>query len=58
VILYRPARDLFHFGPLHADDLAVVLCSGAVILVLLELTKKMLRPLLVSPTREARTVSP
>ena len=56
VILYRPARTLFHFGPLHADDLAVVLCSGVVILVLLELTKKIVRPLLISPRQEARTV--
>ena len=57
VILYRPARDLFHFGPLHVDDLAVVLCSGIVILFLLELAKKLLRPSLTSPARKVRTVS-
>jgi Ca2+-transporting ATPase len=57
ILLYRPARDLFHFGPLHADDLAVVLGSGVVILILLELTKKMVRPSLTSPACEARTVS-
>ena len=57
VILFRPARDLFHFGPLHADDLAVALGSGIVILVLLGLTKKMVRPSLTSSAWEARTVS-
>jgi hypothetical protein len=36
----------------------VALGSGVVILVLLELTKKMVRPSLTSPAREARTVSP
>ena len=44
VILYLPARDLFHFGPLHPDDLTVVLASGLATLLLLELTKKIVRP--------------
>ena len=45
IILFPPARELFHFGPLHADDIAVVLCSGILILFLLELAKKIFRPL-------------
>jgi P-type Ca2+ transporter type 2C len=40
VILFPGARQLFNFGPLHGDDIAVALGSGTVILFLLELTKK------------------
>ena len=29
VILFPPARELFHFGPLHGDDIAVALASGS-----------------------------
>jgi Ca2+-transporting ATPase len=32
-------RDLFGFGPLHADDLAVTLAAGLAVLVLLDLVK-------------------
>ena len=35
VLFWLPARGLFHFGPLHLDDLAV--CAGAGIVVLLAL---------------------
>jgi Ca2+-transporting ATPase len=48
VILFPPARELFHFGPLHADDIAVALGSGIGALVVLELAKARLRQLLTT----------
>jgi P-type Ca2+ transporter type 2C len=35
--------DLFAFGPLHADDLALTLGAGIVVLVSLELLKPIWR---------------
>ena len=43
-LLWPFASELFAFGPLHADDLALTLGAGAGALVLLELLKPMLRP--------------
>ena len=40
VILFPPARELFHFGPLHGDDIVVALASGLIALLLLELAKR------------------
>jgi Ca2+-transporting ATPase len=37
------ARDLFHFGPLHADDLALVLGAGIALLLVLEALKPLWR---------------
>ena len=45
VILFPPARVLFHFGPLHADDVTVALTSGLIALLLLELAKRLVQPL-------------
>jgi len=45
VILFSPARDLFHFGPLHGDDLALAPCGGVAVLFLLELAKGIFRPM-------------
>jgi P-type Ca2+ transporter type 2C len=45
VILFPPARELFHFGPLHGDDIAVALASGLIALLLLELSKRLVQPL-------------
>ncbi|MFN0194763.1 MAG: cation-translocating P-type ATPase [Aestuariivirga sp.] len=42
-LLWRFASDLFRFGPLHWNDLAVTLIAGAVLLVVLEFAKWMLR---------------
>jgi hypothetical protein len=28
VLLFPPARELFHFGPLHGDDVGIALASG------------------------------
>jgi P-type Ca2+ transporter type 2C len=38
-LLWPTARDLFRFGPLHADDLAFTLGVGVVVLCVLELLK-------------------
>ena len=38
-LLWPFARELFRFGPLHVDDLAVTLGAGIVVLVLLEVLK-------------------
>ncbi len=38
-LLWPFARELFRFGPLHVDDIAVTLGAGAAVLVLLELLK-------------------
>jgi Ca2+-transporting ATPase len=53
VILFPPARELFHFGPLHADDITVALASGLIALLLLELAKKLIYPLLSTGFRPA-----
>jgi Ca2+-transporting ATPase len=34
------ARELFHFGPLHADDVAVVFATGVLVLIALNLLKR------------------
>ena len=44
VLLFPPARELFHFGPLHADDILVALGSGLIALLLLELAKRLTQP--------------
>ena len=38
-LLWPFASDLFRFGPLHLDDLALTLVAGVVVFVLLELLK-------------------
>lgn len=38
-LLWPFARDLFRFGPLHADDLAVTVGAGIGVLMILETTK-------------------
>jgi Ca2+-transporting ATPase len=44
-LAWRVAADLFRFGPLHADDLAVTIAAALISLVLLELSKHPLRRL-------------
>ena len=44
-LLWPVASGLFRFGPLHADDLAVVLGAGVLVLVVLELLKPLWRAL-------------
>ena len=43
ILAFAPARALFHFGPLHPDDIAVALGSGGAILLLLEFIKQRIR---------------
>jgi Ca2+-transporting ATPase len=35
ILAIEPARQLFHFGPLHADDVGIAIAIGAVVLGLL-----------------------
>jgi Ca2+-transporting ATPase len=42
-LLWPAARDLFRFGPLHPDDLALTLGGAVAVLLLLELTKPLWR---------------
>jgi Ca2+-transporting ATPase len=50
-MLWPFANELFAFGPLHADDLALTLGAGFIALVVLEMLKPLLRPRLHSPSR-------
>ena len=45
-------RDLFRFGPLHADDLLLTVGAGLLVLVVLEIAKPLLRRAMV-PVRRA-----
>ena len=47
-LAWPPARDLFRFGPLHGDDLAVCAAAGVALLVLLEILKPFWRSRLES----------
>ena len=40
IVAFGPTRQLFHFGPLHANDVALVLASGSTVLILLSLAKR------------------
>ena len=42
IVAFEPARELFHFGPLHFHDIGLALGSGLLLLVLfaLELGKR------------------
>ncbi len=42
-VSWAPAQALFHFGPLHADDLAICLGAALVLLVALEILKRLWR---------------
>lgn len=43
---WPPARNLFHFGPLHVDDLLLSIAASGLLLAFLELAKRLLRRLL------------
>jgi len=43
-LLWPFANQLFAFGPLHTDDLTLVLGAGFIALVALEVLKPLLRP--------------
>ncbi len=42
-MLWPVVRDLFRFGPLHGDDIAVTVAAGAGALIILELLKPLVR---------------
>jgi Ca2+-transporting ATPase len=42
-LLWPAASTLFRFGPLHADDLALTLAAGVVVLIALETFKHLWR---------------
>jgi Ca2+-transporting ATPase len=44
IFLIAPARELFGFGPLHADDFAVALLAGVAALFLLDWMKRLIGP--------------
>lgn len=48
-------RNLFHFGPLHADDLGFALGAGFAVLVLLEIVKQLWRAI---PGRDGAAAVP
>jgi Ca2+-transporting ATPase len=39
ILAFEMTRQLFHFGPLHVDDVAVALASGVFVLIVLTLMK-------------------
>lgn len=43
-LLWPPASNLFAFGALHPDDLALTVGAGIVVLIILELLKPLLHP--------------
>ncbi|HWB50664.1 MAG TPA: cation-translocating P-type ATPase [Stellaceae bacterium] len=43
ILAIEPARQLFHFGPLHPDDVAVAAASGILVLMLLALPERIAR---------------
>jgi Ca2+-transporting ATPase len=45
VIAFQPTPSLFHFGPLHADDLTAAIAVGIAILIALGILKHILSPL-------------
>ncbi|HEY7978433.1 MAG TPA: cation-translocating P-type ATPase [Rhizomicrobium sp.] len=47
-LYWPPAQELFRFGPLHGDDLAICLAAGAGFIVLLEFSKRWVRASLQS----------
>ncbi|WKA25525.1 cation-translocating P-type ATPase [Bradyrhizobium roseum] len=52
-LLWPAVNQLFGFGPLHANDLALTLGAGFVSLLALEMLKPLLRPRRQPPTRRS-----
>ncbi len=40
IVAFEPIRQLFHFGPLHADDVSVAIASGVAVLCLLAVAER------------------
>jgi Ca2+-transporting ATPase len=47
------ASNLFRFGPLHVDDLALTLTAGGAVLVMLELLKPSFAPVKLRPSQKS-----
>jgi Ca2+-transporting ATPase len=43
-LVWPPAADLFRFGPLHPDDLALTAAAGVVVFACLDVLKLVLKP--------------
>jgi Ca2+-transporting ATPase len=43
ILAIEPARRLFHFGPLHADDVSIAIAAGVLVLILLSLVGRVAR---------------
>ncbi|WP_202639039.1 cation transporting ATPase C-terminal domain-containing protein [Bradyrhizobium sp. CCBAU 051011] len=56
-MLWPFANQLFAFGPLHADDLALTLGAGFIALLALEMLKPLLRPQLQSQSRPSQPLA-
>jgi Ca2+-transporting ATPase len=54
IVSFEPARDLFRFGPLHLDDLALALGSGLAILLFFEFAKQIFKPFEVTASQAER----
>ncbi len=52
-LAFEPVRDLFRFGALRADDLAVALAAAAGLVALLEVLERFLRPRLAADVSAA-----
>jgi Ca2+-transporting ATPase len=50
-LYWRPAQNLFHFGPLHVDDLAVCTVFGLGLVILLEFAKRFSGPRGIAGTK-------
>jgi Ca2+-transporting ATPase len=47
-LIWPFAKDLFRFGPLHADDLAITVVAGLLVLLVLEAVKPIWRKRLLA----------
>jgi Ca2+-transporting ATPase len=56
-LLVPVVRDLFRFGPIHIDDMVVVLVAGTAVLLFLEAAKSRIFPLTSGATTD-QTGSP
>ena len=54
IVSFEAARDLFRFGPLHLDDLALALGSGLAVLLLFEFAKQIFKPFEVTAAQAER----
>jgi len=44
IIAFEPMRELFHFGPLHLDDAAIAVATGASLLLFLNIANRLFSP--------------